>query len=447
MTAPSIVENATCLGCGCACDDIAVVVRDGRIAEARNACALGVRWFGDGRLPSRSRVAGRDVPPDDALAAAARLLSDATRPLVYLVPGISCETQRAGVAIADVIRGRVDSVTSATSLPFVLSAQERGYASATLGEIRNRADVVVFWGVDLDGRYPRFTSRYAPEPAGTHVADGRRSRKVVSVDVGSATTLLADADHRVGVEPSNELATLIALQAIAREREIPATAQVKLTGAAWDTARELAPVLLSGRYVALVYDAEPDERTARSPQRFDALGALGQALNERTRCATIALRAGGNRSGADSVLTSQTGYPLAVDFAHGYPRYAPQVGAAVACLGRREIDLVLILGDVASVPPAVAAGLAGVSTIVIGPRASDAALGIAMVAIDTGVDGIHAGGTAFRTDEVPLSLRAVLPGPSSSADVAGAVGLLVRRMMTTDLAAVGALGSAGAETR
>ena len=94
-------------------------------------------------------------------------------------------------------------------------------------------------------------------------------------------------------------------------------------------------MLLSGRYVALVYDAEPDERPARSPQRFDALGALGRALNERTRCAAIALRAGGNRSGADSVLTSHTGYPMAVDFARGYPRYGPHVRLALTYLGRR----------------------------------------------------------------------------------------------------------------
>jgi len=49
------VANVTCLGCGCACDDITVVVKQGRIAETRNACALGAAWFGDG--PSLSRHA------------------------------------------------------------------------------------------------------------------------------------------------------------------------------------------------------------------------------------------------------------------------------------------------------------------------------------------------------------------------------------------------------
>ena len=63
MTAPSLVENVTCLGCGCACDDIGITVRDGRITEARNACDLGEEWFGDGQVPTRSRIGDREYPP------------------------------------------------------------------------------------------------------------------------------------------------------------------------------------------------------------------------------------------------------------------------------------------------------------------------------------------------------------------------------------------------
>ena len=53
------VANATCLGCGCTCDDITVVVKRDHIAEAGNACALGAAWFGDGSVPAETRVNGR----------------------------------------------------------------------------------------------------------------------------------------------------------------------------------------------------------------------------------------------------------------------------------------------------------------------------------------------------------------------------------------------------
>src|SRR5439155_6246987 len=83
------VANVTCLGCGCACDDITVVVKQDRIADARNACTLGSAWFGDGTVPAETRVNGRTASLEQALTEAARLLTGATRPLVYLAGDVS----------------------------------------------------------------------------------------------------------------------------------------------------------------------------------------------------------------------------------------------------------------------------------------------------------------------------------------------------------------------
>src|SRR6266540_2585990 len=93
------------------------------------------------------------------------------RPLIYLAADVSCETQREAVAIADRLRAALDSV-AATAAAGVLAAQRRGRAGATLGEIRQRADVIVFWGVDPGARYPRFTSRYAVDARGLETPDG-----------------------------------------------------------------------------------------------------------------------------------------------------------------------------------------------------------------------------------------------------------------------------------
>src|SRR5207244_4031438 len=141
------VANVTCLGCGCACDDITVAVKRGRIAEARNACALGAAWFGDGTIPAETRVNGRTASLEQALTEAARLLTGAKHPLVFLAGDVSCETQREAVAIADRLHAAIDSL-AATAATAVLAAQRRGRAGATLGEIRQRADLVVFWAVD-----------------------------------------------------------------------------------------------------------------------------------------------------------------------------------------------------------------------------------------------------------------------------------------------------------
>ena len=420
MTAHTI-DDVTCLGCGCACDDIRVVVEGARITDARNACPLGREWFGDGAVPATIRVDGTLVPPgeaatgasiDSAINAAASLLADSVRPLVSLAPGISCETQREAAAIADLLHARLDSVTSATARPLVIAAQERGFASATFGEIRNRADVIVFWAVDVAHRYPRFETRYASDRDGSHLGGASNGRRAIGVDVGAAVSSAAYIDHRVSVSADDELAVLTALQALVREPASDTPLSTLVDGAsAWTTARELAGVLRSGRYVALVFDGEPDDRENRSLQRFDAILALSQALNQRARCAAIALRAGGNRSGADVVLTAQTGYPMGIDFSRGYPRYD------VFADSISTHDVALIVGDTSSLPRPVLDSLARSRAIVIGPRASRTPLGEVAICIDTGVAGIHSTGTAFRADDVPLGLRAPLAGRLSAAEV------------------------------
>ena len=205
------VANVTCLGCGCACDDITVVVTRDRIAEARNACALGAAWFGDGSVPAETRVNGRSATLEQALTEAARLLTAAKRPLVYLAGDVSCETHRAAVAIADRLHAAIDSL-AATAATAVLAAQRRGRAAATLGEIRQRADLVVFWAVDPGARYPRYASRYAVEPRGLAAPQGRSSRTLFAVDVGESRGP-SDTDGRVAIALADEVDSLELMRA------------------------------------------------------------------------------------------------------------------------------------------------------------------------------------------------------------------------------------------
>ena len=420
-----ILSDVTCLGCGCACDDIGITVRDGRIAEAARACDLGVAWFGDGSLPAEAAIDAVRAPMDAAIASAADLVRAARRPLVYIAPGVTNEAAREAVALADVLGAALDSVTSETAMGAILAAQERGRASATLGELRQRADVVVWWGIDPSTRYPRYAERYAPLPSGIHAPDGRASRTVIAVDIGDAVSA-ADADRRFLLPAEDEVATLSALRSLMGTSAGDTTPHDgdPVRAAIWARARALAPALVAGRYVLVVADAEPATTgfsTADAHVRLSALIALVQALNGPTRAALSLLRAGGNRSGVDAVLTSQTGYPAAIDFSRGAPRYRPYDGRASQLGARGEVDAAIVIGYLDHVPPSVAAFVAAVPSVVIGPDASAMTLGPRSVAIDTGLAGVHDGGTALRLDDVPLPLRAVVPGPPAAAAVVKAV--------------------------
>jgi formylmethanofuran dehydrogenase subunit B len=417
------LEHVTCLGCGCACDDIAVRVQNNRIVEAERACPLGRDWFGDGHIPAAIRVGNTDASLDTALDAVVTLLASAAAPLVYLAAELSCEAQREVVALADVLHASLDTISSDTVLPSLLATQERGRASATLGEIRNRADVLMFWGVDPNVRYPRYWSRYAPEPPGLHV-DGRKARTIVAVDVEEFRGPI-DADVRVAVDARDEVALLTTIAAAVVRPDLSFDEPIGTN------ARSVAAQLIAARYSVIVADAEPDATDgsrwpARDPQRTPALIALAHALNGSSRCALSTLRAGGNRSGAEAVLTSQTGYPTGVDFSRGFPVYRPHDAKMFR-------DAALIVGDPRTIPPAVMstftdrADSGQLPLAIVGPGASRVTS--ARVAIDTGVAGIHCSGTALRMDDLALPLRPSVAGHRDPADLMRA---LITRLSARD---------------
>src|SRR3989440_4091580 len=263
---------------------------------------------------------------------------------------------------------------------------------------------MVFGGVARAERSPRLAARCGGEPRGRGGPGARAGGRVLAVDVGAGRGP-ADADVRVAIAGGDEVDALGVMRATVQGRV--AGDDARFRGAA-----ELARRMIQGHYVALVADGEPGAVPA-DPDRAEALVTLAQALNAPTRCALVVLRGGGNRSGADAVLTWQTGFPFAVDFAAGFPTYRPHAGAA-ALLAAGEIDAALVVGSPASVPEPLVGALTGLPSIAIGPRASAASFNPA-VAVDTGVAGIHEGGTAFRMDDVPLPLRPPLAGPPTAA--------------------------------
>jgi len=402
------VAHAACLGCGCTCDDITVVARSGRIVEARNACSLGAAWFGDGVVPARitsSRAGNPDIV--HALADAVDLLRHASRPLVYLAADIPCESQRLAIAIADVVGAALDSITTATAGPGILAGQRRGSVTATMGEIRNRADTIVCWGIDPADRYPRYASRCAPAPIGLYVPDGRAGRRVIAVDVGDDRGP-ADADLRLQLTPAEEITALT----LARAAVLGGLAHTGTPDSIESRAARFADVLRSAKYAAVVTDGESS--AISDGRRSEALLLLVEAVNASTRCVLSTLRGGGNRSGADAAMTWQTGFPMAVDFDRGAPSYRPHADAA-ALLQRGDVDVVLVVGAPTSVPAAVRTALAaGVSCIGIGPGAS-ASPYPTMIAIDTGRAGIHERGTVVRMDDVSLPLRPALEADAVAA--------------------------------
>ncbi|HMI70727.1 MAG TPA: hypothetical protein VK510_12110, partial [Solirubrobacteraceae bacterium] len=104
------MADATCAGCGCACDDIEATVAESGLAGLTRTCPLGDAWFAErtAERPPVARVDGQAVSVDEAADAAAAILRQARAPLVYGLGQTSCEAQRGAVALAEAVGAIVD---------------------------------------------------------------------------------------------------------------------------------------------------------------------------------------------------------------------------------------------------------------------------------------------------------------------------------------------------
>jgi formylmethanofuran dehydrogenase subunit B len=405
-----VIEHATCTFCGCVCDDMALTVEGGRITKAKNACVLGKAWFLD-HQPDGSRpealVDGVTATTGDAIEAAARILAGARYPVVYGLSDTTAEAQRVAVEIADVIGACLDTTTSVCHGPSGIAFQSVGEATCTLGEIKNRADMVIFWGGNPAESHPRHFTKYSVTPKGMHVPNGRKDRYIVLVDVRRTPSARA-ADLFLQVRPGKDFELLWALRALVKGVPVDASIEAE-TGVSLATLQGLVERMKRARFGVFLFGMGLS-MTRGKHYNAGALLALARDLNRFTRFLAKPMRGHGNVTGADNVVSWSTGYPFAVNFARGYPRFNPGEFTTVDLLARGEADAALIISadPAANFPQVAIEHLKRIPTIVLDPFLSETAR-IARVAITTAVYGINVPGTVYRMDDVPIRLRPALP--------------------------------------
>jgi len=381
------VADATCAGCGCACDDIEATVVESRLASLTRTCPLGDAWFADRTAdrPPVARVDGHAVSVDEATDAAAAILRQARAPLVYGLRQTSCEAQRRAVALAEAVGAIVDPAGGGAA---DLAYQAIGASTATFGEIRDRAELVVAWRADPAVTNPRLLGRLRVE-----------SQALVVVDATRAATAEA-ADAFIELDVASDFEALWALRALVTRAPLD---RERACGLPLDRLDDLAERLLGARHVALIHGAV-DELSAL------ALFALVRDLSRERHAVTLGLRGDGNARGAEDVLAWQTGFPSAVSFARGYPRSNPGELSATALLERGEVDAALVVGSdpLEHLPGDAADRMRELPMVVVDARGT-ATAAAARVAFATAADGVELPGTVHRMDGVPIPLRAPLP--------------------------------------
>lgn len=412
------IDDVACTVCGCVCDDISVQVEGGRILSAEGACRLAdARFFGRHDAASVAAIRGQPTTIEDAVARSAALLASSRSPLIYGLSQSSTCGQRAAVKLADVLGATIDTTASTCHAPSILALQRVGESTSTLGEAKNRADLVVYWGSNPEMTHPRHVERLVNAP-GQFVPRGRLDRHLIVIDVKQTeTTELADTYIRV--DPGGDFELIWTLRAILGGHSPTARAA---GGVPRQTIDALAERLAGCRFGAVFFGLGLT-RHAVPHATIEALLQLITDLHRHTRFVIRRMRVPGDVAGADSVLCWQTGFPFSVNLSRGYPRYNPGEFTAGCLLERGEVDAVVLVGSagIELLSEQARAHLSRVPTILLDSpqQLPDVS---AEVQFTTAVHGLHRTGTAYRMDEVPIPLRSVLSSSlPSDAEILGQI--------------------------
>lgn len=409
-------ENVACPFCGILCDDLTIERTGDSLRVQSTRCERAVAGFERPVAAGGPQVGGKDVDLATAIKAAADVIRGAKLPL-YGGLGSDVDGIRAVMSIADRTRGVVDHALSEGQFRNFRVLQTGGWFMTTLTEARNRADLFVIIGSDIQKLHPRFFERVVCPPQ-TMFSEDAPTRDVVFIGqgldasgaqgprIGSVTTLPCPTDQ-IGVVMS-------ALRAVLNGSPVADP----VAGIAVADLVALADRIRKASYGVFIW-APPSLSFPNADLTVQLVSELVKDLNKTSRYACLSL--GGNEGAvsAGAVCAWQSGYPLRVSYASGKPQFDPERFAIAKLLERKQGDALVWLasftpdlGPPATDVPLVLLGTPGVKTS-----------SLPAVFIPVGTPGVDHAGRMVRVDNVvslPMKnlARSALP---RAADILAAV--------------------------
>ncbi|WP_031435313.1 formylmethanofuran dehydrogenase subunit B [Methylomarinum vadi] len=381
--------------CGIGTDDLTVQVDGNAVKVTENGCAVNTPAFEQAITDTQARVDGREVSLKQAVAKAAEILRGSNQPLIG-----GCATDvngmRALLAVADRSGAVVDKMNFNAARRNILAMQDAGWVNTTLAEIKNRCDVLLVVGCDLEAFAPRFYERYLWNKVAMHLPD-TSAREVIylgKAPSGEASTSPDGRKAKVLTCDDQDLPEVVAvLSALVKGNKITAE---EVAGIAITDLQQVAEQIKAAQYGVVTWAAGA-LNFSQAELTVQKLCDLVKDINDQgSRCSGFPL--GGKEGGqtANQVCGWTTGYPARVRFSRGFPEYDPFLFEANVMLNNGEADALIWVQafNSSAVPPK-----AHVPTVVIG-RSGMVFEQEPDVFIPVGTPGIDHAGHAYRLDNV-----------------------------------------------
>ncbi|MDN7024589.1 formylmethanofuran dehydrogenase subunit B [Methanoculleus sp. FWC-SCC1] len=414
---PKKIENVGCPYCGVCCDDLVVTVSDDgrKVLEVENACAIGNEIFqhasSEGRisLPRLRQPDGtyKDISYDEAVDYAARVLIKAKKPLIFGFGSTNCEGMAAAAKVAEKAGAVLDNCASICHGSSFLAIFDNGYPSCTLGETKNRADVIVYWGSNPAHAHPRHMSRYSIFPRGFFTGKGHKGRKIIVIDPRYTDTARV-ADIYVQVKQGQDYDLFNAFRTVIRGEDIPD----EVAGVKKEQILQVAEILKKARFGTIFYGMGLCHSDGRN-HNVDIAISMTRDLNDFTKWTIMAMRGHYNIAGPGVVWAWTTGYPYCIDMSKKDRAYMnPGETSSVDLAMRDEVDAFFNVGTDAGAhfPIEAVKHLKKHPWITIDPNICMASE-ISDLHIPVGIVGVEVPGIVYRMDNVPIQYRQVLNPP------------------------------------
>jgi len=381
--------------CGIGTDDLTIQVDGVSLKVVENGCAVNTPAFEQAITDTRPRVDGKDVSLDVAVAKAAALLKNTNQPVIG-----GCATDvngmRALLALADRSGAVVDNMNFTGARNNFLALQDSGWINTTLAEVKNRCDLLLVVGIDLEGFSPRFFERYLWNEESMFMDDTAK-REVIYLGKAPSGTASTSPDGQTALvfECANEdLPDVVAvLRALVKGNPIRVDS---VGGIAVADLQGIADKLKAASYSVVTWAAGA-LAYSQAELTVQTISEMVKDINDRnTRSSGLPLGGKEGDQTANQVCGWTTGYPARTRFSSGFPEYDPFLNDTNFLLGNGEADALVWVQafNAKAVPPVTA-----LPTIVVG-RSGMTFAKEPDVFIPVGTPGIDHVGHAYRMDNV-----------------------------------------------
>ncbi|UZR27835.1 formylmethanofuran dehydrogenase subunit B [Methylococcus mesophilus] len=392
-TSAKVWDNVPSPFCGIASDDLKVEVSGSSVRVLANGDAVTIPGFELPVTDCAPRIAGKPVSLAEAVQRAATILRDARLP-VFSGFGTDVNDTRAALSLIDKARGVFDQARAGGGVRNLLVLADSGWIATTLAEVKNRVEVLLVFGSDVEAAFPRFFERFVWNQE-TLFGQDPAKREVIYLGRAPSGDAAASPDGRrpqvIECAPQHLPELAAALSALARG----ASLQAETAGGVPVAALQGVVDRLKRSSYSVVTWVAGQLDFPHADLTVQQVCQAVTALNKETRAAVLPLGGQDGDRTASQVCAWLTGYPTRVSFARGFPEYDPYLNDTARLLSEGEADALVWVSSLSVAPPPAAE----LPTVVIG-RSGMQFDKEPEVYIPVGVPGIDHAGHMYRCDNV-----------------------------------------------